>query len=612
MKLIAVFSASHEALKDQWFLRTLKDDYDVELRRCDVRGQGSYMQEDWTQTIFFKCDTIIDAIQKYRDEIFVYSDVDVAFFGPTKSAILESLAGKDIVCQLDDPVGNMCTGFLALRANDRTLRLWQQVRRSLEGERRDQIAFNRVAREMEDLRVGYLPVSFFGAGTFAARLVGGQQRFYVPDHPVMFHANFTIGVPNKMALLRQAERIISGGESGRRVNNALFYMQTRSRTSPVEALTRQDKITQRPEQPSSALLDRGAFTRPTSVTLDLSTACQLKCPSCPTATGAIARSIGAGFVTLADFKRFLDEHPWVSDIELSNWGEVFLNPYLEQILRYAYRRRVVLRIDNGANLDRTSDRVLEALVKYKLRSLSCSIDGASQEVYSVYRVRGNFDRVIAHLRQIDRFKKKYRSPYPALRWQFVAFGHNQHEIGKAREMARELGMDFYLKLSWDDLYTTPFSPVTDRSAIERESGLGVADRQAYEAKFGRSYIASTCHQLWLRPRINFDGRLLGCSVNHWDDFGNVFAEGLEPVLAGEKMRQTKAVLMGLRDAGEGSPCRRCEVYASRRRHNAWITPDDLIVPPVESPLRRWATNTILHRPLTALEGLSHRVRSLVS
>jgi hypothetical protein len=118
--------------------------------------------------------------------------------------------------------------------------------------------------------------------------------------------------------------------------------------------------------------------------------------------------------------------------------------------------------------------------------------------------------------------------------------------------------------------------------------------------------------LWLRPRINFDGRLLGCSINHWDDFGNVFAEGLESVLAGDKMRQTKAVLMGLRDAGEKSPCRRCQVYASRRRQNAWITPDDLMVPPVESPLRRWATNTILHRPLTALEGLSHRVRSLVS
>jgi MoaA/NifB/PqqE/SkfB family radical SAM enzyme len=609
MKLIAVFSASHETLKDQWFLRTLKDDYDVRLRRCDVRGPGSYMQEDWTQTILFKCDTIIDAIQKYWDEIFVYSDVDVAFFRPTESAILESLAGKDIVCQLDDPVGNLCTGFLALHANDRTLRLWQQVRRALERERRDQIAFNRVSREMEDLRVGYLPLSFFGPGTFAARAIRGRQRFYVPDNPVMFHANFTIGVPNKMALLSEAERIAGSGAAARRVNNAVFYMQTRTRTAHIEALVRQDTIAKQSQQPSRQLLDRGAFTRPRSVALDLSTACQLKCPSCPTATGAIARSIGAGFVTLADFKRFLHDHPWVSDIELSNWGEVFLNPDLEEILRYAYRRHVVLRIDNGANLDRASDPILEALVKYKLRNLSCSIDGASQEVYSVYRVRGNFDRVISHLRQINRFKQKYRSPYPALRWQFVAFGHNQHEISKAREMARELGMDFHLKLSWDDLYTTPFSPVTDRNAVETESGLGVADRRAYEATFGRSYVASTCHQLWLRPRINFDGRLLGCSINHWHDFGNVFAEGLESVLTGDKMQQTKAVLMGLREADEDSPCRRCQVYDSRRRHNAWITPDDLIIPPVESRLQRWATNTILHRPLNALAGLSRKIRS---
>jgi hypothetical protein len=136
MKLIAVFSASHETLKDEWFLRTLKDDYDVRLRRCDVRGPGSYMQEDWTQTIVFKCDTIIDAIQKYWDERFVYSDVDVAFFGPTERAILDSLAGRDIVCQLDDPAGTLCTGFFALHANDRTLRLWQEVRRTLERERR--------------------------------------------------------------------------------------------------------------------------------------------------------------------------------------------------------------------------------------------------------------------------------------------------------------------------------------------------------------------------------------------------------------------------------------------------------------------------------------------
>jgi MoaA/NifB/PqqE/SkfB family radical SAM enzyme len=593
MKLIGVFSASHQTLKDEWFLRTLKDDYDVRLYRCDVRGQGSYMQEDWTRAILFKSATIINAIQENWGEIFVYSDVDVAFFAPTEAAILKRLVDKDIVCQLDDPTGNLCTGFFGIRANDATLRLWQQVQRAVEHERRDQFAFNRLVREMKEVRAGYLPASFFGTGTFSARLFQGNERFYIPAGPVLFHANYTVGVDSKIALLAQAQRIIGRGEWGRRVNNVFVRLQSGAQTSHVHALTRQDRI---PPIPKShrQVFDDGAYSRPPRVALELSTACQLKCPSCPTATGVIAKSIGAGFLTLANFRKFLQDHPWVSDIELSNWGEAFLNPDLEQILRHGYRRHVALRIDNGANLDRASDGVLEAVVKYRLRSLSCSIDGASQEVYSVYRVKGNFDRVIFHIRQIVAFKKKYRSPYPALRWQFVAFGHNEHEIGKAREMARELGMEFYLKLSWDDLYTERFSPVKDRKSIAKESGLGVADRQEYEAKFGRSYIASTCHQLWLRPRINFDGRLLGCSINHWDDFGNVFTEGLEASLNGEKMQRTKDMLMGLGEVDEGSPCLRCQVYHSMRNSNVWVRPEDLTGSRVKGRLMRRLTNRILH------------------
>jgi hypothetical protein len=41
---------------------------------------------------------------------------------------------------------------------------------------------------------------------------------------------------------------------------------------------------------------------------------------------------------------------------------------------------------------------------------------------------------------------KYRSPYPHLRWQFIVFPHNEHELPKARAMAQELGMRFFAKL----------------------------------------------------------------------------------------------------------------------------------------------------------------------
>lgn len=571
MKLIGVYSSSHETLKDEWFLPTLRDDYDVCLYPSGTQGRGMYLEEDWKKTVLFKSEKIIETIQANWGETFVYSDMDVAFFAPTKHLIQSSLNGKDIVCQVDDPVGNLCTGFFALRANDATLKLWQQVRRAAEREGRDQLAFNRLARGMKDLRAGYLPISFFGMGTFSARHFPEAERIYVPANPVMFHANWTRDVKHKTALLSLAQRLIQRPKSGRAVNNFLFRLCDGRRTpEAVDTVIRRDRITQH--------YDRNAFVRPSSVALDLSTACQLRCPSCPTATGVIAKSIGTGVLRLANFEKFLQEHPWISDIELSNWGEVFLNQDLEPILRHAHERGVALRIDNGANLDRASDPALEAVVKYKLRSLSCSIDGASQEVYSIYRVNGDFNRVIGHIRQINAFKKQYGSPYPALRWQYVAFGHNEHEIGKAREMARELGMQFYVKLSWDDLYGETFSPIKDRELISHESELGVADRQEYEEKFNRNYVAPACHQLWLRPRINFDGRVLGCSINHWDDFGNVFTDGLEACLKGEKMQRTKDMLMGLTEPDAGSPCLKCDVYASTIKNNAWIRSQELVDP----------------------------------
>ncbi len=127
MKLVGVYSSSHETFKDEWFLRTLKDDYEVCLYPSEARGHGNYMEADWQQAVRFKSAKIIETIQKNWGEVFVYSDMDVLFVGPTKTTIQSCLNGKDIVCQLDDPGGNLCTGFFAVRANDVTLKLWQQV-----------------------------------------------------------------------------------------------------------------------------------------------------------------------------------------------------------------------------------------------------------------------------------------------------------------------------------------------------------------------------------------------------------------------------------------------------------------------------------------------------
>jgi hypothetical protein len=217
--------------------------------------------------------------------------------------------------------------------------------------------------------------------------------------------------------------------------------------------------------------------------------------------------------------------------------------------------------------------------------MTCSIDGATPETYAHYRVGGDFERVIENVAQINRFKQLYRSRYPRLIWQFVAFGHNEHEIASARRMAARLGMRFWVKLNWDELYGVPASPVKDRGLIGKESGLGVSDRKEFAQVFGRAYMAdSICGMLWNSPQINFDGRMLGCCVNYWSDFGNVFREGLLPVLNNERMTYARRMLLGEVPERNDIACTTCHFYLDMKARRTWLRPYE-VAPMTALPTR---------------------------
>ncbi len=309
--------------------------------------------------------------------------------------------------------------------------------------------------------------------------------------------------------------------------------------------------------------------KPTNIRIDASTLCQLECPLCPRAE--LGRNIGFGFLKFNNFKNFVDANPQVCVIELSNYGEVFLNPDLLRIIEYAYKKNIKLHADNGVNLNTASDELLEALVKYKFNSLKCSIDGASQETYSIYRKCGNFGLVLEHIKKINDYKKKYKSSLPLLTWQFIAFGHNTHEIKTARKIARDLKMLFRVRLSWDDA----FSPVIDKDLVRQDSGLGVSSRQEYLEKTGKDYTGKICTQLWLQPQINFDGKVLGCCINYRGDFGNAFQEGLHECLNSEKMNYARQMLLGYKENREDIPCSVCKYYWIRKKRAEWVNPADV-------------------------------------
>ncbi|MDW8296030.1 MAG: SPASM domain-containing protein [Raineya sp.] len=289
--------------------------------------------------------------------------------------------------------------------------------------------------------------------------------------------------------------------------------------------------------------------------LEISSKCQLKCPLCFTGTGYHRKysAIGWGNLDIEQFRDFLEKNPQIQSLELSNYGELFLHPQIEKILRMAYEKNIQLTILNGTNLNYLPDRVAEALVKYQVVKIKVSIDGASQQSYQQYRVGGNLEKVLNHIRKINFYKEKYQSRYPKLKWQFIVFGHNEHEIEKAQALAQELQMSFKLKFN----YSPKKFPVRNRQILAQK--MGYADITEFEEK-NQIFYSPACFQLWTAPQINWDGKLLGCCVNYFGDFGNVFQEGLENLLQSERYIYAKKMLLGEVPARSDIPCVRCKRY----------------------------------------------------
>jgi hypothetical protein len=310
----------------------------------------------------------------------------------------------------------------------------------------------------------------------------------------------------------------------------------------------------------------------TTIRLEASTICQLKCPICPTTQGLIKEQLGSGFLKFDAFRRIVDENPWVHAIELSNWGEIFLNPEIERILAYAYRRSVALTAWNGANLNHVKEPVLEALARYKFRGITCSIDGVTNETYEAYRRMGNVERVFENIRKINAYKRRWKTRYPKLRWQMIAFGHNAHEVAPARALASELGMEFFLKANADPSY----SPVEAEepaatTAPDPIPAAATGSPSDADPVQGHDLTRTFCLQLWEQPQINFDGKLLGCCVNSWGSFGdNVLEVGLDSALAGERLAYAKRMLQGTAPARDDVPCTACATYVGLAASKQWI------------------------------------------
>lgn len=112
MKLYTIYSPSHKTLYENHFLKSLPNEF--ELKSLEIEQEcptGEFYQEGWSKTCYRKVEYFEQACLESQGEIFVFSDVDVQFFGNIKDVLIDELGDADIACQNDTGIYH-CSGFL--------------------------------------------------------------------------------------------------------------------------------------------------------------------------------------------------------------------------------------------------------------------------------------------------------------------------------------------------------------------------------------------------------------------------------------------------------------------------------------------------------------------
>lgn len=181
------------------------------------------------------------------------------------------------------------------------------------------------------------------------------------------------------------------------------------------------------------------WSRPSKLVIEPVNTCNLECPGCFTGVGENGRE--RSLMSLDFFKKVLDEQSnTLCNVEFCNWGEPLLHKGIYDLIAEANSRGLTTSISTNFSVP-FDEAKAEALVKSGLTHVLVSVDGATQDVYEIYRRRGDLALVFKNVRLLADARARLNSPYPTIWWGYHVFEHNLHELEQAIAMAPTLGFD---------------------------------------------------------------------------------------------------------------------------------------------------------------------------
>lgn len=214
MRLVSFFTPSHEAMYREFVAPYEADFDDVIVLKMDQKcPTGSFKQEGWNECMSDKLKTLMIVPEDGVPTLYV--DCDVALTPSTARWARDyaaAVVGDDCVAYSDDCV-QWCAGVMLYRPSAAISSWWSLVD-AMSGiwNLPDQDVIHHLRHQAQS-QGGRLPVESLvipgdrvsNWATVGNRTVWAGEPFSVPRGCVAWHANWTIGVENKTAMLRSAK-----------------------------------------------------------------------------------------------------------------------------------------------------------------------------------------------------------------------------------------------------------------------------------------------------------------------------------------------------------------------------------------------------------------------
>lgn len=288
---------------------------------------------------------------------------------------------------------------------------------------------------------------------------------------------------------------------------------------------------------------------PLSLSVEPTTACNLRCPECPSGLRSFTRPTGSLSLDLFD-KLLEDTGDYLMYLLLYFQGEPFIHKSFFDLIKKAKAKNIYTATSTNAHF--LTDENAKKTVTSGLDRLIISIDGTTQETYEAYRKEGTLSKVIDGAKNVLHWKKKLGSATPHVVFQFLVVRPNEHQIPEVYRLARQLGVDeVSLKSAqvYDYKKGNSLIPTQDKYSRYRLGKDGL-----YHIKNG---MDNHCWKMWHSCVMTWDGRVVPCCFDKdaHHIMGDMKTQSFHDIWYGNEYQRFRKTLLTSRDKIE--MCRNC-------------------------------------------------------